>query len=328
MVPVYSGEDHLRELTAQIRALKESLEQKQAPFQIAELIFVDDNAIDSSPRILDALRDEHDWIIVLHLGRNFGQHPATIAGILHSSGDWIVTMDEDLQHPPSAIPELLKNAVTTSSDLVYANADGAVHHNAFRDSTSRGIKWLIGALTRNKHVGSFSSFRLIRGATARAASTVCNQDTYFDMALCWFTDRVKPVKMKLTDHRFASTGRSGYSLGALLTHARRMIFTDQLKLLRMSGLFGALCAGVAAIGAVILVIWSISTEGEALVRGWASLFLAVAMFSGISIFLLSVILEYIAVLVKSVHGKPLFFAVDRDGDARLARYFADSPPDR
>lgn len=326
VVPVYSGEHHLRDLLKEINELKAELSAANAPFQIGEIIFVDDNAIDDSPKILDGLREANDGIIVLHLGRNFGQHPATIAGILHSSGDWIVTMDEDLQHPPSAIPELLRKAVMTSSDLIYAVAEGAVHHNPFRDWTSRTIKKIISALTGNKHVASFSSFRLIRGSTARAASTVCNQDTYFDMALCWFTDHVEKVTMKLTDQRFVETGRSGYSFSALMTHARRMLFTDQLKMLRMSGFFGALWAGIAAIGAIILVLWSISTEGEALVRGWASLFLSVALFSGISIFLLSIILEYIAVLVKSVHGKPLFFAVERDGDSELIQYFSNKAP--
>ena len=74
--------------------------------RLAELILIDDAAVDASPTIVDDLEADHAWVTALHLMRNFGQHAATIAGVLHSSGDWIVTMDEDLQHPPAEIERI------------------------------------------------------------------------------------------------------------------------------------------------------------------------------------------------------------------------------
>ncbi len=91
-------------------------------------MLVDDNAIDGSAVLIDRLSDEFPWVKAVHLSRNFGQHPATVAGILHTEEDWVVTIDEDLQHPPSRVPVLLQRAVQTQSDVtIYGKPEGKVH---------------------------------------------------------------------------------------------------------------------------------------------------------------------------------------------------------
>src|SRR6478735_3726841 len=101
VVPVYSGADYLAALIAEIDRVRTGWSDSGAPLRLVEAILVDDAAVDSSPTIADRLASEKEWVTVIHLARNFGQHPATIAGILHTSGDWIITLDEDLQHPPA-----------------------------------------------------------------------------------------------------------------------------------------------------------------------------------------------------------------------------------
>lgn len=118
IVPVYTGASFLRELTQEIERVRERWIASGAPLSIEELIFVDDAAIDNSADVLDDISKNKAWVTVLHLARNFGQHAATIEGVLHSSGDWVVTMDEDLQHPPAAIIqpcERVPTRVATSS---------------------------------------------------------------------------------------------------------------------------------------------------------------------------------------------------------------------
>jgi glycosyltransferase involved in cell wall biosynthesis len=98
------------------------------------------------------LAKERPWVVVLHLARNFGQHPATAAGILHTSGDWVVTLDEDLQHPPSKIPDLLRKAVEDQSDVVYGKAESQVHESAARDFGSRAYKQFLALVTGNQSI--------------------------------------------------------------------------------------------------------------------------------------------------------------------------------
>jgi len=175
VVPVFSGEAFLRDLTGEVERLRRRWIEAGSLLAVGELIFVDDAAIDRSPELLDQIAEEKSWVRVVHLSRNFGTHAATDAGILYSSGDWVVTLDEDLQHPPAAIPAMLRKAAETRCDIVYANPEGDVHERAWRDVSSRSYKRIIKWLT---------------------------------IALSWFTQRVEVVRMNLKDRRYIDTGTS------------------------------------------------------------------------------------------------------------------------
>jgi glycosyltransferase involved in cell wall biosynthesis len=321
VTPVYLGELYLNELVAEIVKLRDDWTKEAAPICLVEAIFVVDAAVDNSSQILDALAEQHAWIKPLHLSRNFGQHPATIAGILYSSGDWIVTLDEDLQHHPERIPTLLRKAAETGADIVYANPMGTVHQGYFRDFSSRLYKAVMVHLAGITHIRHFNSFRLIRGPVARAAASVCNQETYFDVALSWFTERVQSVVTPLKDRRVIKGEKSGYSIRALLSHGRRMMVSTQAKALRLGAAVGALSFGVSVTFGLYILVANMVEPTTFIVRGWASLFVAILFFGGITAFLLGVLLEYITVVLLQAQGKPAFFVVDRSSDKMLIRYF-------
>lgn len=320
VVPVYCGSDYLEALVAALDDLRRDWLAQGAPFALAEVILVDDAAIDDSGGKIDHLAREHPWIVPLHLSRNFGQHPATIVGILHSSGEWVVTMDEDLQHRPEVIPSLLHEAVSGHADIVYARPAAAVHEAAMRDWTSRGFKWVMQWLTDNPNLSSFNSFRLIRGPLARAAASVCSHDTYLDITLGWFTQSIRALQVEMKDERYIRTGRSGYSLRSLLSHGWRMIFSSQIKFLRIGAVLGlgAMVFSVLA-GAYFLTV-RLFFPMDITVQGWTSLFLAIMFFGGLSAFMLGIALQYLSSMVLRAHGKPTFFTIDRSGDAAAARW--------
>lgn len=323
VVPVYSGERYLEKLVGEFEAVRDRWDADDVPMRLGEVIFVDDAAIDGSPALIDRLAAERPWVRALHLIRNFGQHPATVAGILHSSGDWVVTMDEDLQHPPAEIETLLRRAATQQQDVVYAKPESAVHEAKSRDMASRGFKQMMVWLSGNRNVLHFNSFRLIRGPVARAVSSVCGHDTYFDVALSWFTTRVGFVTMKLKDTRFIASKSSGYSLSKLLTHARRMLMSSQVKFLRIGGFFGLLVVVASFLLALVLIIQRLFFPETVTATGWTSLALISLFFGGLISFLVGISLEYLSALGLNAHGKPIFFVVDRSRDEVLANYFAE-----
>ena len=110
VTPVYHGADTLRRLAEELRIVRDQLERESAPVQLAQAIFVDDGSTDGSDQVLRELRSEYPWIETITLSRNYGQHPATMAGILHASGDWVATLDEDLQHHPAHLLPMLQEA--------------------------------------------------------------------------------------------------------------------------------------------------------------------------------------------------------------------------
>ncbi len=323
VVPVYSGEAYIERLVEAVDGLREEWLGSDAPVAVAELIMVDDNAIDGSAAIMDRLAKDRPWLVALHLSRNFGQHGATIAGILHSAGDWVVTLDEDLQHPPERIGELLKKAVGNGSDVVYARPEGNVHGAMVRDSTSRGFKRLMEWLTGNPNIHNINSFRLIRGVIARAAASVCMHDTFFDINLSWYTQRIAVVPMTLTDERYQQTGKSGYRLRSLFSHAWRMLFSSHLKVLKLGALFGFGVLSFSILSTLVLIFLKLAVPGAVQEAGWTSIMLAILFFGGLSVLMLGVSLQYLSTLVLRAHGKPVFFPIDRSQDAPLLEYFKD-----
>jgi undecaprenyl-phosphate 4-deoxy-4-formamido-L-arabinose transferase len=230
-------------------------------------------------------------------------------------------MDEDLQHRPTNVLDLLRRASETSCDIVYARPESNVHEAAWRDLTSRLAKRFVEISAGAPDIRKVSSFRLIRGNIARAASSICGPDTYFDIALSWFTRRIEMVEMALKDDRFIQGGKSGYRLRSLLSHGRRLLFSTHLKVLRLGALFGLSIASGSMIIGILMLLYKLAVPGAFDVRGWTSLILVTTFFGGTIIFLIGILLEYLSILVLRAHGKPLFFVVDRSSDVILKDVF-------
>lgn len=318
VVPVYSGAPYLPALVEEIAALRRRWEAAGVRILISEALFALDAPVDDSARVLAGLADQYPWVRRVELSRNYGQHSATVAGILYSSGDWVVTLDEDLQHRPQQIEELLITACAERADVVYALPRQWVHGGGYRDRLSRLTKWLIGRLSGNRFVRVFNSFRLIRGDIARAASSICAQFTYFDVALTWFTQRVAQVPLVLTDDRYTTGKRSGYRLATLIQHAKRLILTSDFHILRVTT---ALAAGacLGAVGYAGWIFWNKFVSGMPVpVPGWPSLMMVILAFGGVAIFFLGLIVEFVHMSLLQLLGKPAFFVVNRSSDDLLA----------
>lgn len=321
VVPVYSGAEYLERLVASVENVRKEWERESSPLRLNELILVDDAAIDSSGELIDALAQDRTWIVPLHLSRNYGQHAATIAGILHSSGDWVVTLDEDLQHPPERVETLLRHAVRHHCDVVYARpVAGKVHGKAWRDGSSRQVKRLMEWLTGTHTLHLVSSFRLMRGAIARATASVCTHNTYFDIALTWFTQRIAGLEMTLRDDRFVKFGKSGYNLGKLVAHAQRMLFSSQLRFLAVGLWIGAALFFFSVTAGVYFVVLRLLMPEAIRAEGWTSLFVALCMSAGLISVMIGICLQYLSTLVLKAHGRPTFFTIDRSGDHQVAEW--------
>jgi len=320
VTPVYTGQNSLERLVKELEELKNELEKNASPVRLAETIFVDDGSVDNSHELLKQIDDQYDWVQVITLSKNFGQHPATMAGILHSSGDWIVTLDEDLQHRPKFIMDLLKEAVLDNKDIVYAQPINPVHNSLFRDQSSRLYKWVISKLSGNKYIKKFNSFRLIRGEIARATAAVSIDQTYYDMALIWFTDRIgfKPVVME--DIRFKKNKSSGYNFLKLLSHAKKMLLSSNFKVLRIGSLFGFLAMLIALMVAIYTLIIRIYIP-ELVTPGWASIMISILFLGGMNALLLGLVLEHLSIILMQNHGKPTYFKIDRSQDKWIREWF-------
>lgn len=315
IIPVYQGERTIADLVAEI-APYVSIHQtpKGLGYQITEVILVNDGAIDDSTSSMKAVAATYPFVTPIWLSRNFGQHPATLAGMSSSTGDWVVTLDEDGQHDPADIGAMLDQAVESGAQLVYAQAVNEAPHAWWRNLVSRLVNWIARALVGRDQLGRFSSFRLIRGEIARSLAAYCGQGVYLDIALSWVVGRVDYHRVSLRQER----GRpSGYTLGRLLSHFWRLILTAGTRPLRIIAILGV-SAILTAIGISLYVVWA-KVAHQVPIQGWASLVIAICLFSGLILFALGVIAEYLAMTLTMAMGRPLYLIVSRPEGAGSPR---------
>jgi polyisoprenyl-phosphate glycosyltransferase len=236
VVPVYQGELTLEPLLAEITPLTTAqLTPGGVQFRVSEVILVNDGAIDNSERVMSALADKLPFVTPIWLARNFGQHPATLAGIVSTNGDWVVSLDEDGQHDPCDIVRLLDVAVANDVQLVYAYPTNTPPHGRTRNFFSNTSKKLFTGLLGHGHIGEFNSFRLIRGEIARALAAYCGHGIYLDVALSWVVNAGAHCPVLLRAER----GRtSGYSFRKLARHFRQLLLTSGTAPLRLVAFIG------------------------------------------------------------------------------------------
>jgi glycosyltransferase involved in cell wall biosynthesis len=322
VTPVYRGEEYLSALVEREEAFRAHLEASPLAIRLIESIFVCDDPVDGSAALLSSLAVKRPWMTVLYLAKNVGQHAATAAGMLHASGDWVATLDEDGQHDPFRILDLVQSAIEGGLDVCYARPRGAVHGDWWRNVSSRWAKRIAAFLVNDPHVRIFNSFRLVRGEIARAAGALASYDLYLDVAFRWLTDRVGSTFVDSRDPR-VGTRNSGYSLRSLVSHFRRMVMSYQLRILNLvtfGGLLTAVFFGLVGVSAVLVKLLA---PARIPVQGWTSTIVTIAFFGGLTVFLLGIILDRLSLTLTRSQGRPAFFLVDRSRDGLWSKEARD-----
>lgn len=320
ITPVYKGEKYLSALIEELEKVRNEWNEKYEGIKLIESIFVLDGAQDNSAEVLREAAKGRDWVNILELSKNYGQHPATIAGILHSSGEWVATLDEDLQHRPEFIIDFLKQTVQQNADICYGRYSENTHNSFIKDKVAILFKHFIAKLSGVRFIKDFNSFRLIRGSVARASASISSHESYYDIVLYWFTDRVTTVDVPLIDLRNLNPDEeSGYSLWSLIRHGKRMIMTSNIKMLRMGLIIGIL-AFIISIGLAGYAIYStVFKIVPPFSQGWSSTILVILFFGGLLSLLVGFILESVSDILLNAKGKPPYFVIDRSTDETLKK---------
>ncbi len=307
VIPVYQGEKTLPSLLEELLPLTHIQHTKHHHrFQITEIILVHDCGPDASDTVIQKLATKHSCVRPVWLSRNFGQHPATLAGMSCSTGQWVVTMDEDGQQDPADIAAMLDTAMTDCSQLVYGKPTNAPPHGFVRNSLSKGSKFVARYLLGSAAAGSFNSFRFIDGEIARSLAAYCGNSVYLDVALFWVVAKAShcPVTLRQEMDR-----PSGYSLQKLIRHFLRLVLTAGTRPLRIIAALGMLSMFLA----ILLTIYALYVKFalQVPVQGWASIVIVVSFFSGCILFSLGIIAEYLAVALTIMMGKPLYLIASK-----------------
>jgi len=323
IIPVYQGERALAGVVEEIRPFFHTTTTRDGHrFLVQEVILVHDNGPDRSDAVIRSLQDQVPQVRAVWMTRNFGQHAATLAGIASSGGEWVVTLDEDGQHDPAFISDMLDTAMREQAAVVYSRASNVAPHGFLRNAASRWSKRIMRSITEDPNVTMYQSYRLVLGEVARATSAYAGHDVYLDVALGWITTRVAQCDVVLREE---GGRRSGYSPRKLVAHFWRLFLTSGTRGLRFVSVTGA---SLTVLGVAFAAFVLIARLFDLIVEpGWASLMIVLLIASGALLFSLGMIAEYLGIAVNAALGRPAYVIGSDVSRGPLGRRTATQPVD-
>lgn len=311
VIPVYNGAVTLPDVVKELEQLRSTQKTPEGrAFRVDEVLLVWDRGVAGSGEVVRELAQRDEWVRPVWLSRNFGQHPATLAGMTSSGGDWIVTMDEDGQHDPAYIGDLLDTAYRDRTQLVYATPSNQPPHGVFRNAASWLTKWLfVRVLVPSDGPKTFNSYRLILGEAGRSVAAYTGAGVFLDVALSWVVTNPSTCSVLM---RQEGRPASAYNFRRLVSHFWRLVISSGTRPLRFVSMMGILFALVGSGVAIYSVIQKL--VGDIAVQGWTSVFVATLVVGGAVLFALGIIAEYIAAAATMAMGKPVYVMVRDPAD--------------
>lgn len=298
VIPVYNSEESLEQLVTRLKGVIPAL------FATYEIILVNDGSKDRSWQVIRALSQQHPELVGINLMRNQGQHNAVLCGIRAARHAVIITLDDDLQNPPEEIPKLLEE-FKKGYDVVYGTPR-ELRHGFRRNLASRTIKYTL-RLAMGDDIGlRVAAFRLFRTQLREAFADYHSPYVSIDVLLSWGTTRFSWVYVDLVER---AAGASNYTFRKLASLAITMLTSFSVLPLRLASIMGFI---FTIIGFLILlyVLVSFVIYGGS-VPGFPFLASMVAIFSGVQLFSLGIMGEYLARIYMRAMNRPSYVIRER-----------------
>lgn len=264
-----------------------------------EIILINDGSRDESWEAISNIVRNSEDIFGINLMRNYGQHNAILCGIRHAKHEILVTMDDDFQNPPEEIPKLI-NKLSEGYDVVYGTPQQE-QHGIFRNLASQITKLALKNAMGIDIARNISSFRAFRKQVREAFEYYHGPFISIDVLLTWGTYRFSSISV---DHNSRESGKSNYNSLMLISHAFNLITGFSTLPLRISSLLGFMFT-LFGIGVFIYVVGLFLIQGYS-IPGFPFLASIIAIFSGVQLFALGVIGEYLARIHFRTMDKPAY----------------------
>jgi len=303
VIPVFNGSDTIIEL---VERLTNTLSDISSNY---EIILVNDGSPDNSWQVIQnlALKDPAH-IIGINLKRNFGQHNALLCGVRAANNEVVITMDDDLQHPPEEITKLLDH-LQTGYDVVYG-LPSKMPHSAWRNFFSWFTKRTLARVMGVKTIRDISSFRAFYTSIRDAFINFQSPSVILDVLLSWGTNRFGTVKVNEEPRQ---QGHSNYNFLSLASQALLILTgfsTIPLRFATMVGFF------FIFFGLAIFLYVLVATLAAGSIPGFPFLASIISIFSGVQLFSLGLIGEYLGrIFDRSMERPP--YVVDETTQKEL-----------
>jgi undecaprenyl-phosphate 4-deoxy-4-formamido-L-arabinose transferase len=290
VIPVYNSENTIIPLVEALSALR--------PDGGLEIVLVNDGSSDASHDLCVEVsqRAQVPVTYIEHM-RNFGEHNAILTGLRHVNGDYVITMDDDLQNPPEEVIRLFDYARRSGLDIVYTRY-AVKAHAGWRNLGSKFSNWMADRLL-DKPAGLYlSSFRCLSRAVVQAIAEHRGPYPYIDGLLLQVSHRTGAFDVQ---HLPRVHGQSNYNLRRLVRLWLNLATSFSVLPLRLATVAGTIMAVLGAVGAIGIIAESVFVGTP---PGFASIIVAIALIGGVQCLMLGIIGEYVGRAFLAAAGKP------------------------
>ncbi len=285
VIPVYQSEACLESLLARIH-------QVLLPEKITfEVILVNDGSRDGSWRVIAELCRRHSHVVGINHRRNFGQDNAIMTGFRAAQGELVATMDDDLQHDPGDLPQMLALMRESEAEVIYGALDmtsDPLWKRLGRRFHGKTLEWL---LDKPKNF-QFTSYRLMRAEVVRDIMFYEGAFPFIDALLVQVSTRFVQFPVRLHARH---AGTSNYTMFKSIQIWLKLAVSFSIKPLRMVtfvGIFASILGFVAAVVVVLEKLFWPETFGPN-DAGWASLMVVFLIMNGLQMCFIGVLGEYV-----------------------------------
>ncbi len=293
LIPVFNSEHTLDDLVSR---LYQVLPKVSSTF---EIILVNDGSRDQSWEKIKSLGQRHSYVHGINLMRNYGQHNALLCGLREAHNEIVITLDDDLQNPPEEISKLL-NELEKGYDVVYGTPKKQAQ-SLWRNIASFITRLALQGAMGVENARNVSAFRVFRTHLRQAFEGYQSPNVILDVLLTWGTSKFSSVPVK---HDPRQVGKSNYTFKKLIIHASNMVTGFTVLPLQFASLLG-FAFSLFGIIILIYVVGRYFIEGGS-VPGFPFLASIVAIFSGVQLFALGIIGEYLSRMHFRLMERPTY----------------------
>lgn len=307
VVPCYCEEDSLPSFWDEINKTTNTMSNVDFEF-----LFIDDGSTDKTVDILRKLAQSDARVRYISFSRNFGKEAAMFAGLKNSSGDYVTIMDADLQDPPSLLPQMLNTLQNEDYDCAATRRVTRKGEPKIRSFFARMFYKIINKISKADIVDGARDYRLMKRKVVDAILQVGEYNRFSKGIFGWVGFKTKWLEY---ENKERLHGETKWSFRKLLVYSLDGIVAFSSMPLYISSIMGLLFCIIAFFAIIFVIVRQLIWGGSA--YGWPSLVCIILMLSGIQLFAIGILGQYLSKTYLEVKKRPIYIVNETESDNPL-----------
>lgn len=298
IIPVFNSEKSLVELCERLTT---TLNKMDGNF---EIIMVDDYSMDASWTVIKQIKEKQpDLFKIIKLSKNYGQHNAIFCALKYSKGDYVITIDDDLEQSPEDIPKLYNQLIEHNTEVVYGI--GKTQRSVTRKTFSK--LWKNATRVIDQGVGNGSSYRVFTSRIKDAINNHPQGVIFIDEIIHWNTHLIEFVPITMQPRKYGATN---YTAPTLWKFVNGLFFNYSTLPLRLMAVFGL----IISLATFLMGLWFIFKKVflNVAVDGFTAVIVSVLFSTSVILLAIGILARYINLIFIKLNNKPAYSIIEKD----------------